>query len=86
MIDDLVKEAAAAHPVDAWRNQARYTTALGTLNQQFGSKGPGGVDQSLLANNPEYYSGLRTAYDDYLASGSKSTAAEKAPKVISVAK
>lgn len=84
MIDGLLKEGAAGHPVDQWRSQARYTTALRDLNKRLGVRGDA-VDQTTLANNPEYYSGLRAAYDDHLG-GLGSTATERAPKVVSVAK
>lgn len=83
MIGNLLKEAAA-HPIDEWRNQARYTTALQGLNKRLGLRGDA-VDQGALANNPEYYTGLKAAYDEHLG-GLGSTAAERAPKVVSVAK
>ncbi len=84
MIENLLLKEAANHPVDMWRSQARYTMNLRDLNKRLGVNGDV-VDQTALANNPEYYSGLKAAYDDHLG-GRGSTAVEKAPKVVSVAK
>ncbi len=84
VIDSLLKEAAAGHPIDDWRNQARYTMALRDLNKRLGVRGDT-VSQESLAGNPEYFSGLKAAYDEHLG-GLGSSAAERAPKVVSVAK
>lgn len=72
VVDGLLKEASTQYPVAEQQNP------------QMRAEG-NAIDQSMLANNPEYYSGLKAAYNDYLG-GLGSTAAEKAPKVVSVAK
>ena len=83
IIESLLKEAA--HPIEEMRNQARYTMALRELNGRLGLPGGDVANPEALANNPEYFTGLRAAHDQYLG-GLGSTAAEKAPKVVSVAK
>jgi len=83
MIDGLLKEAAD-YPTDQWRSQTRYMPPPPNLNEQPGI-GRGVIDQIMQASNPEYYEGLEPARDDNL-SGLGSTAAERAPKVVSVAK
>lgn len=83
MISNLLKEAAA-HPIDGWRNQARYTMSLRDLNKRLGLDGDT-VQEEALANNPAYYTGLKAAYNEHLG-GLGSTAVERAPKVVSVAK
>jgi hypothetical protein len=83
MIEGLL-EKEAAHPLEEMRNQARYTMALRELNQRLGLPGDA-IDPAALANNPEYFAGLRAAHDQHLG-GLGSTAAERAPKVVSVAK
>lgn len=81
MIDSLLKEAAFL-PVQ--RNQAQNAMSLRDLNQRPGAKGDV-MSQGMLAKNPSYQKGLEAAYNDHLG-GLGSTAVERAPKVISVAK
>ena len=84
-VERLVKEAYAAHPVEQARGGARFQNALQALNSQYGFQGSD-MNQGALANTPGYYKGVRSAYDQHMASAPKPSAAETQPKVVSVAK
>lgn len=83
-LERLVKQAYDGHPIDQARGGAQFQNALQALNAQYGLQG-GEMDTGALANMPEYYKGVRSAYDQHMV-GSKPTASEVQPRVVSVAK
>ena len=81
-VERLMKTAYANHPVDQARSEGLFQNALQALNVQHGLEGSD-MNYSALADKPEYYNGVRSAYDQH---HKKPSATETQPKVVSVAK
>ena len=90
MIIEQHVKTADTHPVDAMRAQAQFLGAQKKLMEEYGVPNTGFED--ALAGNEDFYGRFRGIYDQYFGplTGTTNpkpvTAAEHAPKVVSVAK
>jgi len=78
----LGMEKVGLHPIEAARNNARYSTGMQNLLQTHGF-GPGQGMQAL-AQNEDYYNQLRALYDKHMGAPASQPAAEKPTRVLSV--
>ncbi len=91
LIEQQLK-TAEAHPVDSWRAQAQYEVARRKLMQEMSVPDETIPFQEALAGNNDFYKRFRGIYDQYFGplmgagEAKPATAAERAPKVVSVAK
>lgn len=85
---DLMAEAlgaapAVAHPVDSYRDNARFELGRQQALAELGFSP--GDEMSALANNDDYYNRLRALYDQY-QSPKTEAASEQTTKVVSTPK
>ncbi len=80
LIEGMIKSAAAPmHPVEQMRSGQQYNIGIQGLQNQLGVTNP----DTALAENDDYNRQVTELYNRFLA---PQPAAERAPKVISVAK